>query len=543
MSKVAAYLQEHILGEVSVNSAILNAMSHDGSILEITPEMVVYPRVTNDIRKVARFAWQLAEKGHTLPITARGSGTDQTGAAIGKGIILSMPAHMNRILEFDPKQKLVRVQPGVNAQSVNDALALHGVGIPSLPMSATYSTIGGAVLNNECGPLSGKYGDMNTWTHQLEIVLANGDVLQTERLSKRELNKKKGLQTFEGEIYRNIDNLIEDNKQVINEKLGGTVRDNVGYSSISKVKQKDGSFDLAPLFIGSQGTLGIVSEMIMKSEYISEHTAMAAIAFTSKEAARDMLDQLSTLDPALLEYYDGELFTLAANQGKKYNFYKEVDGILAAVILIGFDDFSERNRLRNLKKVKKFTSKIEAYLSSADGEDALDLLAIREVTAYSVNPGGKDMSAPPLFDGAYIPRARFEEFSTSVSALATKYNVTLPLHNRALENIVYTRATLQLHKVSDKQKIFKLLDEYSSLVDQYGGHLIAEGGEGRLKARFAYKVLDDDVKELFTAIKAVFDPHGILNPGVKQDIEMRQLVSHLHSDYDTSRFATHVPYN
>src|SRR3954469_4279382 len=115
MSKVASYLQEHILGEVSTNPAILTAMSHDGSVLEIKPEMGVYPRVTSDVRKVARFAWQLAEKGHVLPITSRGYGTDETGAAIGKGIIVSFPAHMNRLFEFDAKQKMIRLQPGVNA--------------------------------------------------------------------------------------------------------------------------------------------------------------------------------------------------------------------------------------------------------------------------------------------------------------------------------------------------------------------------------------------------------------------------------------------
>ena len=82
MSKVAAYLQEHILGEVTTNPAILDAMSRDGGVLHLMPEMVIYPRVTNDIRKVARFAWQLAEKGHVLPVTVRGAGSDTTGAAI-----------------------------------------------------------------------------------------------------------------------------------------------------------------------------------------------------------------------------------------------------------------------------------------------------------------------------------------------------------------------------------------------------------------------------------------------------------------------------
>lgn len=543
MNKVASYLQEHILGEVSTNPAVLTAMSRDGSVLEMKPQMVVYPRVTSDIRKVTRFAWQLAEKGHVLPITARGSGTDETGAAIGTGVILSFPAHMNRLFEFDAKQKLIRLQPGVNSQSLNDALMLHGVGIPAVPHSASSSTVGGAVANNASGPLSGRYGDMSTWVHQLEVVLANGDVLQTGRLSKRELNKRKGMQTFEGEIYRSLDNLIQDKKQVIEQKLGSDIRDNVGYASITQVKRKDGSFDLTPLIVGSQGTLGIISEMILKSDYMSPHTAVAVAAFTSDDAARDALDELAKFGPAFLEYFDGKLFTQAAAQGKRYSFNQVGTADPAAVVVIGFDEFNERSRLKNVKKVQKALKKFDAVVEIADREAAIELMVVREVTAYSLAPVDKETSAPPLVDGVYVPRERFVDFSIAVAALAAKHHVEMPIHSRALENIHYARPALQLKKVSDKQKVFKILDEYSVIVDAHGGHLIAEDGEGRVKARYAYAPLDPDVLELFTEIKAIFDPFGILNPGVKQLIDIRQLVSHLRADYDMSLGANHVPYN
>jgi FAD/FMN-containing dehydrogenase len=543
MSKVAAYLQEHILGEVSTNPAVLKALSTDASVLEITPEMAVYPRVTNDIRKVARFVYQLAEKGHVMPLTARGSGTDQTGAAIGKGISLVMPAHMNRIFEFDSKQKLIRLQPGVNAQTVNDALALHGMSIPALPVSAAYSTIGGAVMNNASGPLSGRYGDMSEWVHQLEVVLANGDVLQTERISKRDLNKKKGMQTFEGEIYRNLDNLIEDNKQLIADKLVSDIRDNVGYSSIAKVKQKDGSFDLTPLIIGSQGTLGLISEMIMKAQFTSAHQTAAFITFASKETARDILDTLKTLTPSVLEYFDGVLFAEAEKQGKTYSFYNATSGMFDAGVLIGFDDFSERARQHKIKKVTKILKSVDANMTVEDGQDADQLFATREVTTYLLSPAGKDVSAPPVFDGAYVPNERFEEFQSAISVLAEKHHVLLPIHSRTLDSTVYTRPVLQLQKVGDKQKIFKLLDEYTAIVERHGGHLIGEAGEGRVKARFAYKDLDDDVLELFANIKAIFDSHNILNPGVKETAELRQLVSELRSNYDIAAFADHTLYS
>jgi FAD/FMN-containing dehydrogenase len=541
MSKVAAYLQEHILGEVSTSQTVLKAMSRDASVLEITPELVIYPRVTNDIRKVARFAWQLAEKGHVMGLTARGNGTDQTGAAIGGGATIVLPAHMNHICEFDSKQKLVRVQAGMNAGALDDALALQGMTVPALPVSARYSTVGGAVANNASGYLSGFYGDMREWTHQVEVVLANGDVLQTQRISKRELSKKKGMQTFEGEIYRNLDNLIEDNKQMIAEKLAVDVRDNVGYTAITQVRQKDGSFDLTPLFVGSQGTLGIISEMILKTEFVGSSQSVIAATFATKEAARDVLDQLRANSPVFLEYFDGALFEAASARGKTYDICKSNDGAIAAVILVGFDDFNEHVRTRRAKKVAKLLEGVAKNVRRADGDAAAELLALRDVTTYALTPAGKDMSAPPFIDGVYIPFGRSEDFTNAVEALATKYHVELPLHARMIDNIYYTRPVLQLSKVGDKQKIFKLLDEYTKMVDAHGGHIIGEAGEGRVKARFAHAQLDEEVATLFASIKTIFDPSGILNPGVKQVVDLRQLVSELRDNYDTSAFATYSP--
>lgn len=545
MSKVSSYLQEHILGEVSTNKAVLKSFSTDASILEIMPEMVIYPRVTNDIRKVARFAWQLAEKGHVLSITARGSGSDQTGAAIGNGIILVLPAHMNTIYELETKQKLIRIQPGLNSKALSDALLLHGMGIPSLPSSAAYSTIGGAVANNASGPLSGRYGDMSVWVHQLEVVLASGDILQTGRISKKELNRKKGQQTFEGEIYRSLDNLIDDNKQLIMDMSTKDARNNVGYSSISKVRQKDGSFDLTPLFVGSQGTLGIISEMIMKTDYVSSGKAVAIASFSTAETARDMLDQLQAVLPVTMEYFEAEIFEQAGKQNKSYDFYKKAkeNGEVEAVIILTFDDFSQRVRQRKLKKVAKLLSKTDVSLVSGEGDEAIPLLAAREVTSFSLSHSDKELTSPPLFDGAYIPKERFEDFAIAVKALASKHHVELALHGRAIEHVYFTRPALGMQKVSDKQKVFKLIDDYANLVAHHSGHLIGEAGEGRVKARFAHKELDEDLAKLFTSIKTIFDPFGILNPEVKQSGDIKQLVSKLRTEYDATAWSNHSLHN
>jgi glycolate oxidase len=122
-------------------------------------QLVAYPRNENDVRKTARFSWQLAERGRVIPITARGAGTNQTGAALGSGIVLVFPAHMNRILELDTKTNTVTVEPGINYGKLQQTLHTHGRFLPPYPASLEYSTIGGAIAENTSGEKSVKYGD------------------------------------------------------------------------------------------------------------------------------------------------------------------------------------------------------------------------------------------------------------------------------------------------------------------------------------------------------------------------------------------------
>ena len=158
MNKVAHYLQEHLVGEVMTGTDARRYFSTDMSIFVLPPMMVVYPRNENDVRKTARFTWQLAERGRVIPITARGSGTDQSGAALGEGLVLAFPAHMNKILELDSKTGVVTVEPGINYGKLQQTLQTHSRFLPPFPASFEYSTVGGAVANNASGEKSFKYG-------------------------------------------------------------------------------------------------------------------------------------------------------------------------------------------------------------------------------------------------------------------------------------------------------------------------------------------------------------------------------------------------
>ena len=169
MNKIAVYLNEHLLGEVTSSKAMRRRYSRDGSVLSVTPEIIAFPRITNDIRKVARFAWQLAEKGHPMGITIRGRGGDVTGAAIGKGLVMSTSTHLNNIITVMQKDRLVHVQPGVSFEKLSAALSWQGLAVPNMPSDLS-STIAAAIANNDLGVT----GEFAAAVEKLEVVLANG---------------------------------------------------------------------------------------------------------------------------------------------------------------------------------------------------------------------------------------------------------------------------------------------------------------------------------------------------------------------------------
>ncbi len=521
MSKVATYLRGHLAGEVDFRTDLRAARARDAGILAIAPEMVVSPRNTSDIRKTARFSWQLSERGHALPLVARGAGYGINGSAVGRGAQISLAAHMNTIFEYDSKQRLARLQPGVTIQALQSALALQGTGVLALDGLDPRGTIGGAIADNAAGYLAGKYGSLAANVSQLEVVLANGDVLQTGKISKRELSRKKGQQDLEGDIYRGVETILEDYADEIS-----TIheRDQTGYNSIARVRDRDGSIDLTPLFIGSQGTLGIISEMILRVDFRSQHLDTAALVFASADTARDMLDELRRFAPAFVKYFDAALVRRAVQVGYKAPWFQEVGGKAPqAVILVGFDDFNARARAKGKKKLEKLCGSVADVSLVLDDDARASLSPLLDIARYSTLPDRAGVGMPPLLSDWFVPPERFEDFTKALAALGNKLRVDLPIAVDGLTELVSAYPLAPIAQASDRQKLMRLFDETARLVHQYGGAIVGQHGEGRSLSRFAYECIGARRVDMYRAIRKLFDPLGTLNPGVKQLNDVRQL--------------------
>ncbi|HEX8182502.1 MAG TPA: FAD-binding oxidoreductase [Candidatus Saccharimonadales bacterium] len=543
MSKIAHYLQDHLTGEVMTSADARRYFATDGSIFTLLPLMVVYPQNENDIRKTARFTWQLAERGRVIPITARGSGTDQSGAALGTGIVMAMPAHMNRIIEFDNKTGVVVVEPGINYGRLQQTLHTHGRFLPPFPASYEYCTIGGAVANNSSGEKTVKYGATLDYVRSLRVVLANGEVIETYRLSKKELSKKLGLATFEGEIYRALDGLLEEHKQVLDDLILSVSKNVAGYNLLD-IKRRDGTFDLTPLFVGSQGTLGIVSEVTLETEVHNPVTTLFVASFDSMDAAQTAVLELKRHDsaPSAIEMVDEHLLQLV--QQANPNQLKDVIEMPfpKVVLLVECDENSDRARKKTSKQVRKVLEQTAAKLiEETDPLKQEKLWKIRHASAAVVAHSVGAKKAVPIIEDGVVPLNRFKEYVDGVYSIFAKNHLQVALWGHAGDANLHMQPFLDLSQIGDRQLAFRIMDEYYSLVLSLGGSTSGEHNDGRLRGPYLDKVYGHDAYELFLKVKKICDPYGTLNPGVKVGVTMEDLKGMVRTHYSMEHLYDHLP--
>ncbi len=545
MSKVAHYLQEHLVGEVMTSIDARKYFATDSSIFTLPPAIVVYPRNENDVRKTARFTWQLAERGRIIPMTARGLGTDQSGAALGSGIMLVFPAHMNRILEFDGKSGEVVVEPGIVFGKLQQALHTHNRFLPPYPASQEYSSIGGAIANNAGGEKSIKYGSMRTFVRRLRVVLANGEVIEVRRLNRRELNKKLGLNSMEGEIYRQLDKLLEENDELIKKSIIPVTKNASGYN-LSEVRKKDGSFSIAPLLVGSQGTLGIVTEATLETEPHNSNATLVVAFIDDLGLAQEIISELRKFSdlPATIEMVDNNLLEFVQAHNPTL-----LKGVLEppfqkVALFIEFDNVNDRTQKKLAKKtIKLLNHHNVTYKSEVDQESREQLWKIRQAVSSVIAHNESGAKPLPIIEDGIVPVDKFKDFMEGIYEIFKANHLSVAIWGHAGNAHLHTQPLLNLSQVGDRQKLFKLIEEYHALVIKLNGSMTGEHGDGRLRAPYLEQLYGADVYQLFRNVKQIFDPYGTVNPGVKIGVSLDDVKPMLRQEYDLAHFYDHMPHN
>lgn len=518
MSKLAKYLNQHILGNVFDRPSICKSYATDRSVLEIAPRFVAFPETPDDICKLARFSNQLALRGFELPLTARGSGIDKTGAAISEGMIISTE-RMNHIEEIDTRGRLVRVQSGVKLGTLNAALRLHGLCLP-----IDYdpdATIGGLIANCPNDDASSQYGGIFHYVERAEIVLASGDRIQLAPYSNRIIDTKNLSDSAEGALYRKVQEVLDRHGDAIADRSMRSF-DAAGYANITRVKNAH-SLNLLPLMFASQGTLGIITDVILHVEPIPPATRQFAVPLHDIKALLRFVNFVRELEPRTVKVYDLRIIRAAATYGNQPTLlsHRELgDGWL---VLIEFDDRKRRaeRKIQNCINVLPIGS--VAIAETPDNSPEFREFRTAVLSYLNDNLSGERL---PIADDVYIPSYKLAEFLDGLKMIEETLDLELPIFGSFATSNYHVRPEIDCTTVEGRKQIITFLRQYGRLVRSVGGSLTGGSPEGRVKA-LAVPKLPDEEQALYSAIKEAFDPNRILNPGVKINPNPTSVVRHL----------------
>jgi FAD/FMN-containing dehydrogenase len=517
MTKVASFLNQHLTGSVFASQGIIDAFSTDRSILRIRPQAVAQPLDVAEVRKLIRFSYQLSAKGINYGITPRGSGSDTTGACLGSGIVIST-AKLNHIKEIDPRQRLVRVEAGVKLGELNQALALHSLTLPV--DAAPERTIGGLIANTYNSAL-------HDAIEQAEVVLANGELIHTEPLSRRALKKKLADKSLESDIYRYLDKLATDNPGLL--EILRAQHTPTGYPGLALARYGK-RFDLLPLFFGSQGTLGMVTEVILRCEYLAPPPLYITAAYEQLADVLALTDRAAALKPSVVNIYDCALFNAAAAGGKNLRILEKRPET-GYLVLLAFEPTNRRAHKRIVRKLRReLAPAVDSAASAADHYD--HRLEIEAIVEHYLNQPGRHLRLA-VADAVQISPDQFATYLTGLQALAETYHFDLPYYGSLLSHTYTVRPVINPTTTDGRRKALEFLRDYSELVQACHGTLSGGTPEGRVKTTYLDPRADaPELAELDQSIKQVFDPRGILNPGVKINTSARSTVRELRTSAD-----------
>ncbi|HVE81030.1 MAG TPA: FAD-binding oxidoreductase [Candidatus Dormibacteraeota bacterium] len=538
-SKQLKDLQQQTKGQVTTDEAVRKYFSTDGSIFTITPEAVAYPRNTHDVQAVVSYVYQQNLRGKNLNVVARGKGTDQAGGALGDGIILALPAHMNKILRVGKDS--ATVQPGVLYSSLQRILHMHERFLPPYPSSIDYSTIGGAAANNACGEKTLKYGSTREWVKSLKVVLADGSEIETKKLTGRELNRKKGLMTLEGEIYRRVDSLIRDNSALIHQSQPKTTKNSAGYA-LGRVRQ-NGYFDLSQLFIGAQGTLGVITEVTLKTAPYNPRTTLVVGYFDDLEKAGEAVLRLQKLKPSAMEVVDYHLLKFLQQYKPETLKGLVPDPLPKIIVLIEFDNTSQLKQNILSRRAARIVSKMSGTHTIAKKPKEQEALwQVRHSAAAVIwMAAGKKKSLPIIEDGV-VPVEKFPEFLEATYKLLNKFKLDIAVWGHAGDANLHLQPIMDLSKIADRKKIIKLMNEFYTMVIKMGGSTCGEHNDGLLRAPYLEKLYGPAMYRLFEEVKDICDPHNVFNPRIKLGVQQKDLEPLMRREYSMEHLYDHMPH-
>ena len=444
---------ENLLGKENARSDSMHrlAYSYDATREEREPDLVVFPKNEAEISKILAYC---NEK--LIPIVPRGAGSGFTGGSIVAkgGVVLALEKYMNKILELDEENLVVRVQPGVLNKELQDFVEARGLFYPPDPASQNQSTIGGNVSENAGGMRAAKYGITKDYVLALRAVLPNGEII---RAGKR------------------------------------TIKDVAGYN-------------IAGLLIASEGTLAVISEATLKLLAKPALRRSALGVFNDIESAMKAVykTMASGVTPVAMEFLDR-----LSIQAVEQKFSKGLPVEAGALLITEVDGNLEEELAYQLALIKdRFVENgCVDFRVARDSKEGEDLWFARRSVSQSLSVYGKKK----LNEDITVPRSKLPELLARIGEVSEKYGFKIPCFGHTGDGNVHTNVMVE--NLEDLDKGHEAITEIFKIAIDLGGTLSGEHGIGLAKAPFMTLAFNEAEMALFRSLKAAFDPNNILNPG------------------------------
>ncbi|MCH7828284.1 FAD-binding oxidoreductase [Patescibacteria group bacterium] len=536
-------LKTVLKGEVEDSPDILQEYSRDASLFELKPRLVVFPRDTEDVKSLVRFTKEHPEEN--LSLTARAGGTDMTGGPLTQSIVVDMARHFNNILEI--KNNRARVQPGVWYRDFEKKAAKQNLLLPCYPASKDICTLGGMVANNAGGEKTLRYGKTEDYVIELKIVLLDGEEHTVKPLSFQELKEKMAVEGFEGGFYQKIFKLVQEHKSLLASVKPKVSKNSAGYYLWNVW---DGAtFDLTKLFVGSQGTLGIITEITFTLVTPKKHSTLLVLFLYNFAPLAKLTQKLLKHKPESLESYDdhtlqfaimhipdfikllkGNIITLAFQFIPEFiMFLKGGLKLPKLVVLAEFTGDSEEEVYKKAAAAKKDLAGFKALMRiTRSDKEELKYMTVRRQSFNLLRHHVKGKRTAPFIDDIIVPPETLPEFLPKLQYILAQHpKLVYTIVGHVGDGNFHIIPLMDLRKEENRILIPSLMEQVYKLVFEYGGSMTAEHNDGIIRTPFLEDMFGKEVVELFSKTKQVFDSQGIFNPGKKTKGDVDFALSHI----------------
>ncbi len=541
---IAKKLKELPVKDIAFDNKTLEKYSRSTSFFKLDPKAVVFPKNADDIKKLVKFATNMKDKGEEVSLTARAGGTGMSGGSLTESIVVDVSKYMNSMGEVI--ENSVTVEPGMFYRDFEKETLKHGLIFPSYPASRDICAVGGIVANNAGGEKSLRYGKTEQYVEEIRMVLSDGNEYLFKSLSLDELEEKKKQDTFEGNIYKNIYTLINNNYDVLRKAKPDVTKNSAGYYLWNVLDKRNKTFDLTKLIVGSQGTLGIITEIKFKLIVPEKYSRLLVIFLKDTKILAYIIRRILKYKPESFESYDDHTFKVAIKLFPKlfkkisgnmfrvaFDFLPEFFMVLTGGVpkLIMIAEFTGNTPEEAIKKaqiaqdgIKEFKLKTKVTKSE---RQAKKYWTFRRESFNLLRNKMKNLHTAPFIDDIIVKPAQLPEFLPKLNNILERYKIMYTIAGH-MGDANFHIIPLMNFKDPDSIKIIERLGkQVYNLVIEFGGSITAEHNDGIIRTPFLKTMYGDEVYKLFEETKNIFDPKNIFNPGKKVGGTFKYAIEHI----------------